>query len=72
MYLSRGRSERCSRSHIPVLNNYDKKCVIKVCEEDFRRTYFQASGDYAHLNAEGHKLFLPIAMKWFKEKVLKQ
>ena len=60
----------CRRNHIPVLNNYDKKCIIRVREEDFRRTYFQAPGDNAHLNAEGHKLFLPVAMRWFKEKVL--
>lgn len=62
----------CRRNHIPVLDNYDKKCIIKVRDEDFRRTYFQAPGDHAHLNAEGHKLFLPVAMKWFRDKVLEQ
>ena len=55
----------CKKHHIPVLCNYSKKSIIKVRDEEFRKQYFQRYDDTAHLNAEGHDLFLPIAEKWF-------
>ncbi len=60
----------CRKHHIPVLNNYSKKCVIRVREDDFRKQYFQATNDTAHLNASGHDLFLSVAQRWFEEKMI--
>lgn len=57
----------CKKYHIPVLNNHTKKCVIQVRDEKFRKDYFQAPKDNAHLNAKGHDLFLPIATTWFNK-----
>ncbi len=59
----------CKKYKIPVLDNYSKSCVVKVREEDFRKKYFQAPNDNAHLNAAGHDLFLPVGKKWFMKKV---
>ena len=55
----------CKRHGIPVLMNYDKKCIIKVRDAEFRKKYFQGADDTAHLNNEGHDLFLPVARDWF-------
>ena len=55
----------CRRHKIPLLWNYTPKCVIKVRDAGFRRRYFQGPGDTAHLNADGHDLFLPVATEWF-------
>lgn len=57
----------CRKNKIPVLDNYSQDCIIQVRDDKFRQTYFQAPGDHAHLNAEGHRLFLEVAMKWFKD-----
>lgn len=54
----------CKKHHIPVLDNYSKKCVIQLRDENFRRQYFQGVNDTAHLNAEGHELFLPVGEKF--------
>lgn len=59
----------CKKHHIPVLWNYDKKCVIKVRDAEFRKKYFQGVNDTAHLNEKGHDLFLPIARKWFEKSI---
>ena len=59
----------CKKHHIPVLCNYDKRCIIKVRDAQFRRQYFQSGNDTAHLNAKGHDLFLPVAKEWFMKKV---
>ena len=55
----------CKKHNIPVLMNYDKKSLIRVRDADFRKRYFQAADDTAHLNADGHDLFLPVAEEWF-------
>ena len=55
----------CKKHNIPVLMNYDKKSIIRVRDADFRKRYFQAADDTAHLNADGHDLFLPVAEEWF-------
>lgn len=60
----------CKRHNIPVLCNYDKKCVIQVRDENFRKKYFQSPTDTAHLNADGHDLFLTIAKDWFVREVM--
>jgi len=60
----------CKKHKIPVLDNCNEKCIIKVNDADFRKQYFQAPNDNAHLNASGHDLFLPVALKWFKKKVM--
>ena len=46
----------CRRHHIPVLDT--RRSPIRVEDADFRRQYFQAPDDHAHLNAEGHQLML--------------
>lgn len=63
--VSKVIQKACRRYGIPVLQNYSKKCVIKVRDEGFRAKYFQRKDDTAHLNAAGHDLFLPVARKWF-------
>ena len=55
----------CKKHNIPVLMNYDKKSIIRVRDADFRKRYFQAADDTAHLNADGHDLFLPVTEEWF-------
>ena len=59
----------CRKNKIPVLDNYTKNSVIKVRDEDFRKKYFQGPNDTAHLNADGHDLFLPVGMEWFLRNV---
>ncbi|MBQ0023027.1 MAG: SGNH/GDSL hydrolase family protein [Prevotellaceae bacterium] len=59
----------CKRHHVPLLMNYSDKCVIKVRDEAFRKKYFQTANDNAHLNDEGHNIFLPVAKEWFEKKV---
>ena len=62
----------CRKNKIPVLDNYSKSSVIKVRDEDFRKKYFQGPKDTAHLNDEGHNLFLPVGMEWFTKEMLSQ
>lgn len=62
----------CKRHHIPLLNNYNSHCVIDVRNEAFRAKYFQHPKDTAHLSADGHDLYLPVAKKWFLTKVAKR
>ncbi len=59
----------CRRHGIPVLMNYSRKCPIRVRDTEFRRMYFQSPGDVAHLNEAGHDLFLPMAERWFTQKL---
>lgn len=61
----------CKKHKIPVLWNYTDKCVIKVRDAEFRKKYFQGPNDTAHLNGEGHDVFLPVAREWF-DKYLKK
>lgn len=44
-----------------------KDSGIDPNDEDFRKKYFQAPNDTAHLNAEGHKLMLQKMEKFFKD-----
>lgn len=60
----------CRRRGIPVLMNYSGDCVIKVRDDEFRKRYFQGANDTAHLNADGHDLFLPVAREWFERHML--
>lgn len=62
--------QACERHKIPLLNNYNKDCVIKVWDEAFRTLYFQHPKDTAHLNADGHDLFLAVAREWFIHSVM--
>lgn len=57
----------CKKKGVMVLNNYTANCCIKVRDAAFRKQYFQGANDMAHLNAEGHKLFLPIGLNFIKE-----
>ncbi len=59
----------CAKHNIPVLDNYNENSRIKVRNEKFRRIYFQGKDDTAHLNKEGHKLFLTVAEEWIMNKV---
>ena len=61
----------CKRHGVPVLMNYDRRCVIRVRDAEFRKKYFQGADDTAHLNNEGHDLFLPVAREWFQKKLAK-
>lgn len=56
----------CRKKKVRVLYNYSPKCIIKVRDTAFRKRYFQSPRDTAHLNATGHKLFLPVAEKFLK------
>ena len=60
----------CRKKGVAVLDNYSKKCVIKVRDDDFRAKYFQGNNDTAHLNKNGHELFVPVGDAFIK-KVLK-
>ena len=57
----------CKKKGVPVLWNYSKQCVVKVRDGNFRKQYFQAPNDTAHLNAAGHDLFLPEGEKFLKK-----
>ena len=48
------------QQNIPVLDNYNDRCVIRVRDTEFRRQYFQGENDPAHLNAAGHDLYMPV------------
>jgi len=61
----------CKKHHVPFLNNFSKKSVINVRNEEFRSQYFQAKRDKAHLNSKGHDLYLPVAKSWFDKNVKK-
>lgn len=61
----------CRKNNVPVLNNFNKKCIIKVRDAEFRKKYFQGANDTAHLNAEGHILFFETGNK-FIQKLLKK
>jgi lysophospholipase L1-like esterase len=56
----------CRKKKVRVLDNYSPKCIIKVRDVNFRKRYFQSTRDTAHLNAAGHKLYLPVAEKFLK------
>lgn len=60
----------CRKHNIPVLDNYRKDALIKVRDEEFRKKYFQGLKDTAHLNNEGHDLYLPVGEE-FLLKVMK-
>ena len=62
----------CKRHGIPVMMNYDKKSIIRVRDAEFRKRYFQGADDTAHLNSDGHDLFLPVAEEWFLKHILKE
>lgn len=72
--VSEAIKKACQKHHIPVLWNHSKDCVIKVRDDEFRRQYFQGNGinDHAHLNKDGHTLFLPVAEEWFLKRVVKK
>lgn len=53
-------NEVCMQQNIPVLDNYNDRCVIRVRDTEFRRQYFQGENDTAHLNASGHDLYMPV------------
>ena len=55
----------CKRHHIPVLDS--RNSGIRVEDDEFRRQYFQAPDDHAHLNAEGHRLALPWGERFIKK-----
>jgi lysophospholipase L1-like esterase len=57
----------CKKKKVPVLDNFKKSCPIRVLDDEFRRKYFQAPNDKAHLNAAGHDLYLPYASEWMKQ-----
>ena len=61
----------CKLHHVPVLDNNNKRSVIKVRDDDFRKKFFQRPDDTAHLNAAGHDLFLDVAKHWFESRVMK-
>ena len=50
----------CRRERIAFFNCAENSGIL-ANEEMFRKKYFQSTSDGAHLNAQGHKLFLPKA-----------
>lgn len=59
----------CKQKKVALLDNYKAGCMIKVRDASFRSTYFQSGTDTAHLNANGHDLYLATGDK-FVEKLL--
>ena len=59
----------CKDMNVPLLDNYQKNCPIHVRDDAFRARYFQAVRDWAHLNADGHRLYLPYGERWFLDNV---
>ena len=57
----------CRAKGVPVLDNFRKDCPVHVRDADFRKQYFQAPNDHAHLNAAGHTLYLPYASRWMRQ-----
>jgi len=60
----------CRKYHYPVLDT--RKSPILVEDDEFRHRYFQAPGDHAHLNAEGHLLALPWGETFLQKLMLKK
>lgn len=52
--------EVCKEKSVPLLDNYNEDCVIKVRDPEFRARNFQGPDDKAHLNSYGHDLFAPV------------
>jgi len=63
-------NEVCNRHNIPVLDNYNDRSVIRVRDTEFRRRYFQGPADTAHLNAEGHDLFMPVGENFLRRLIM--
>ncbi len=61
----------CAKHKVPLLDNFNENCVIKVRDGEFRKKYFQGNDDTAHLNADGHDLFLPVAEEWMLQQVVR-
>ena len=57
----------CRRHGVPVLNNYRRRSMVKVRDGEFRKRYFQSADDMAHLNADGHDLFVPVGDDFVKK-----
>ncbi len=53
----------CEKHSIPVFNNL-KYSGVYVWNENFRKRYFQDINDTAHLNDEGHNLYMNKAEKF--------
>ena len=47
----------CGQNGIPVFNAAEDSEIF-VGDAGFRKRYFQGPNDTAHLNADGHKLFM--------------
>lgn len=62
--------EVCDKHNVPVLDNYNDRCVIKVRDADFRKRYFQGSNDTAHLNSAGHDLYVPVGESFLHRLVI--
>ena len=62
----------CRKKKVPLLDNFRSECPVHVLDDDFRRRYFQAPRDKAHLNAAGHDLYLPYAERWMDTWVTKE
>jgi len=62
----------CRKKKVPVLDNFCSDCPVHVLDAEFRRRYFQAPQDKAHLNAAGHNLYLPYAERWMDTWVTKE
>lgn len=62
----------CGDNNIPIFDSAHDSGIHAESDE-FRSKYFQGGGkrDYAHLNAKGHDLFLPVAEKFLMTQVRK-
>lgn len=60
----------CKKNKVPFFDAAADG-TIKADDADFRKKYFQSPGDHAHLNAAGHKLFLPVAEKFILDNISK-
>ncbi len=59
----------CKKLGVPFYNAASADTTVQVWNPDFRKKYFQSPGDNAHLNRQGHALFLPVAEKFILENI---
>ena len=58
----------CRKLGVPFFNAA-ADTTIQVWNPEFRKKYFQSPTDNAHLNRNGHNLFLPVAEKFILENI---
>ena len=63
--------EVCEKHAVPVLDNYMERSPIRVRDDRFRERFFQSPDDTAHLNAEGHDMYLATGERFLQQLIQK-